>query len=249
MRTIPSRPTARRIQPPNPQPPAQKHPPIRKLPAFWLGVLAFLIISVATLIDWVATPRLISLLAIDVSNSGLADPKAAENICRDQTQALKGGDLSIDIPYADTTETNRSSQVHQITQLFSRCNDYAHQKRPTTVGKNQGTSPIRLLERIQTQIQIQRKAGNHNAIAAVIWMQAAEPGSGLPALDFQVLAQQIQQITDDRGRIVIIGPTGDLRHELEKVSAQNPAFQVCSLAEHQSCIRDLFDAARNLPPK
>ena len=46
---------------------------------------------------------------------------------------------------------------------------------------------IVLLERIQTQVEIQRRSGNTNPVATVIWLQAAEPGPGLPELDFTVL--------------------------------------------------------------
>lgn len=217
-----------------------------KSPLLWLAILAMLIVAAIPIVEWYRTVRVIAILASDASDSGLADPTVGQNICRTQTQALKPEDVAIDIAYADTTEATRSSTVRSVTQMFPRCQDYAKQ-RPATVGRVTGTSPLLLLERIQTQIQIQRKAGNTSPIAVVVWMQAAEPGPGLPPLDFDVLGQQIKQITDDRGRVAIVGPTGQLRQNLENLSAQNPYLQVCSVAEHQSCIRDTFDATRALP--
>jgi len=223
------------------------HVSLWKSPLLWLALLMMLVVGAIPVIEWYRTVRVIAILASDVSDSGLTDPAIGQAICRTQTQALKPEDVAIDIPYADTTETTRSSTVQSVTHLFSRCQDT--QQRPAAIGKGTGTSPLLLMERIQTQIQIQRQAGNTNPIAAVVWMQAAEPGPGLPPLDFEVLGQHIHQITGDRGRLAIIGPTGQLRQNLEKLSVENPRLQVCSAAEHQACIRDTFDAARILPAK
>ena len=220
-----------------------------KSPLLWLAILATTIVAGIPVVEWYRTVRVIAVLARDVSNSGLAEPTVGQNICLAQTQALKPGDVTIDIAYADTTEATRSSQVQSVTQMFPRCQDYVKQQRPETVGIRNGTSLLLLLERIQTQIQIQRKAGNTNPISALIWLQAAEPGPGLPTLNFDVLGERIKQITNDRGRVTIVGPTGELRQNIEKLSAQNPYLQVCSVAEHQACIRSTFDAARALPAK
>ncbi len=189
----------------------------------------------------------IAILGLDVSDSGVHNAATVEKICRAETQALRAGDRAIDIAYADTTEPTYSSEVETVTQMFPRCQSYAKQQRPATVGKGQGTSPMLLLDRIQTQVQIQRQAGHQQPIAAVVWLQAAEPGPGLPPLDFAALGQRIKQITDDRGRVAIIGPTGKLRENLDKLSAQNPSLRVCNVADYQSCIRSTFKDARTLP--
>lgn len=228
---------------------AAKSLPVWKSPLLWLGLLIALLIAGINFAVWYRTVRVIAILASDVSDSGVADPTVAESICRAQTQALKPQDVAIDIAFADTTEPTHTGEVHSVTQMFPRCQHEDRQHRPPSVGKSSGTSPIVLLDRIQTQIQIQRKAGNTQPIVTVIWLQAAEPGPGLPDLDFDLLGQQIKQITDDRGRVAMIGPTGKLREDLERLSVQNPSLQVCSIAEHESCIRSTFEAARSLPAR
>lgn len=228
------------------QSPAPKLDPTWKSPLLWLALVVILIIAAIPVIEWYRTVRVIAVLGWDVSDSALADPTIGHTICRTQTQALKPEDIAIDIVYAETTEPIRSSQVQSVTQLFPRCQDYVKQ-RPATVGQAPGTSPLLLLERIETQIQIQRQAGNTHPVVAVIWLQAAEPGQNLPPLDFKVMGEQIKQITDDRGRVLIIGPTGGLRQNLDKLSAENSYLQVCSFAEHQSCVRSIFEAARTPP--
>ncbi|MEB3233610.1 MAG: hypothetical protein VKJ64_21555 [Leptolyngbyaceae bacterium] len=219
--------------------------PLWRSPLLWLGIALIIIIGAIPIIEWYRTVQVIAILASDVSQSALADPTIGYHICRNQTQSLKPNDIAIDLFFADTTEPTRSSAVENVTQLFARCNVFkSNQPHPNTVGQGTGTSPIVLMDRILCQIDIQRTAGNDYPIAAIIWLQAAEPGPGLPALDFTILGSQINQITKQKGHVTIIGPTGTLRQELDDLSAQNPNLRICSVAEHQSCIRQTFERAR-----
>ncbi len=228
---------------------AKNQQPLWRYPLFWAGLIIVLLIIALRFIEWHRTTPVIAPFAGDVSDSGLDEAAIGESICRAQTQALKPGDTAIDVWFADTTEPMRSSKVQSVTQMFPRCRDFAKQQRPATLGHAAGTSPILLFDRLHTQIAIQRNAGNPAPIAAIVWLQAAEPGPNLPALDFDLLGQQIAQITRDRGLVTIIGPTGQLREALDKLSAQNAALQICHTTEHQTCIRNTFEAARSLPPR
>jgi hypothetical protein len=206
--------------------------------------LASLLVAVAPIVEGHRNTPVLAILALDVSDSGLANGKSVEEICRDQTRALKPRDQVIDLVFADTTEPTLTKSVSSPTRSFSRCKSYAA-SRPDTVGKGWGTSPIVLLERAYTQVQIQHQQGQVKPAAITIWLDAAEPGPGLPPLDFSVLGQQIQQLNEVQAQIAIIGPTGKLREELERLSLANPNLRVCGLQDAQECIRSTFAAARS----
>ncbi|MEB3357608.1 MAG: hypothetical protein VKK04_12845 [Synechococcales bacterium] len=219
----------------------------RKTPWSWVvaGGLASLLVAAVPLLEWYRSAPVLAILALDVSDSGLADGKSVEDICRSQTKFLKARDQAIDFVYADTTEPTLFHSVNSPIRSYGRCKPYAS-SRPGTVGQGWGTSPILLLERVYTQVQIQHQQGKVKPAAITVWLDAAEPGSELPPLDFSVLGQQIQQLNELQAQIAIVGPTGELREELERLSLANPNLRVCGLPDAQECIRSTFAAARAL---
>jgi hypothetical protein len=220
-----------------------------KSPWTWLGALIAIVAIAIPVYNEIATKLLIVALSLDSSASALADVKPGEGVCRGVVQRLRAGDTLLDIPYAETTEVARNSEVSSPTAVFPRCDEYRDRKIAGRLGKANGTSPMLLFDRVNNNIMALRKQGNTNAIIAIVYLQEAEPGPNLPALNFDELADKLAWIQKQRGWVVLIGPTGDLRERLDEMNSKRPDlknFRLCAVAEQDRCIREAFDAARRM---
>lgn len=106
-----------------------------------------------------------------------------------------------------------------------------------------------LFDRTNNSIMAQRKQGNNDAVVVLSYLQAAEPGPNLPPLNFDLLADKIAAVQKQRGLVVLIGPTGDLREQLDEMNAKRSELknlQICSVTEQDKCIREAVDLARQL---
>jgi len=212
--------------------------------------LTFALIAIAIPIhSEMTTKRAIVILSLDSSASAIADVSVGENVCRNTIQRLRSGDTFANIPYAETTEITRNSKVGSPTTLFLHCDEYRNKKIAGRLGKSQGTSPMLLFDRINNSISAQRKQGNNDAVVVLSYLQAAEPGPNLPPLNFDLLADKIAAVQKQRGSVVLIGPTGDLRQQLDEMNAKRSELknlQICTVAEQDKCIREAVDLARQL---
>lgn len=160
------------------------------IPVSWLaaGGLASFLVTAFPILAWYHSTPVLEIFALDVSDSGIADGKSVEEICRAQTKAFKPRDKAIDLFFADTTEPTLVKLVNSPTQIFNRCKSYTSSI-SDTVGQDLGTSSIALLERAYTQVQIQNQHDQVKPTVITVLLNAAEPNPGLPPLDFSVLGQ------------------------------------------------------------
>jgi hypothetical protein len=212
---------------------------------FGLVAGAALLVAAVPVVETYRNQPVQALLALDVSDSSFADSQAIEAICREQTKALKPKDQLTDLVFADTTEPTANQPVTSPTHSFGRCKDYAAaSSRPSSVGQGWGTSPSRLFDRAITQVRLQQQQEPPRPVALTVWLDAAEPGPGLPPLDFDALGEQMQQLQSLQTQVAIIGPTGQLREGLERLSLDHPNLRICGVSEAKSCIQATFAAAR-----
>lgn len=224
----------------------------KQLDDFWkspwtaLGALiAVLAIGIPAIKDW-QTKRLMVFLSLDSSASALANPADGDSTCRATVPRLMSGDTLYNIPYADTTEVQHNTKVTSPTAIFNYCDDYRDKKKPERLGKSNGTTPVALIDRIFNNIVTERKRGNTQNIVLISYLQEAEPGPNIPPLNFDNLATKLKLIQKERGTVLLIGTSGDLRQKLEQMDAKDPDLnnlRLCSVGE-QVCIREAFDMAR-----
>jgi len=209
--------------------------------------LSITIIAIAILIfkDW-QTKRLIIFLSLDSSASALENPAEGENICRNTVGRLISGDTLFTLPYADTTEVQNSTKISSPNSIFKYCDQYRNKEIPKSLGKFNGTSPLALLDRVLDNIKIERKQGNSQSIVLISYLQDAEPGPNVPPLNFDKLAERLRSIQKERGTVLLIGTSGDLRKQLEVMNSKYSdlkELRLCSSVELM-CIREAFDSAR-----
>ena len=194
-------------------------------------------------------PRVISIYANDLSKSALSDIHVAQQHCSAAARLLKKGDYAVSIGFADRAEVTEASVVNdeEIEARPNKCNEISRDRIPPTLGKQQGTNLVALLEEVETQLKSQRTRGNQNPGVITIWLQNAEPRHRGTVLDLKRVRSQLQQITDDHSTIAIFGPTGQLHSDLEKAIQDNPRVELCPIRNSETCIKQAFGRGRKLP--
>ncbi|MCY7274293.1 MAG: hypothetical protein LH702_11270 [Phormidesmis sp. CAN_BIN44] len=207
------------------------------------GILAVGTLLIPTLLN----QHVISIQANDLSKSALNDIKTAQQHCKVATGSLKEKDYAISIWFADRPEQRWAELVDDGATLLKKCDAIRRDRISPSVGKQLGTDPIALLDKIQNQLKSQRTRGNKNPGVITIWLQNAEPRLRGTRLDFNRVRSQLQQITNDRSTVVIFGPTGELQSDLELAVQGIPRVELCPIESFEPCIKQAFNKARHLP--
>lgn len=197
----------------------------------------------AVLLVQLLTPSIFYLIAKDHSASAHLLAELHEKLCKNSVMALKFNDTIVSVSFADRTEVVNDQKIPNNLALLGQCQPEA-QTQPESLGKSPGTSLMRLSDRLVRIVERHRKQGNDQPIAVVITLQEAEPGADQPALDWQHLHNQFQKITDNRGIVTIIGPTGQLQEDLEQ--HLDGLVHLCPIANAQSCLEQTITDARKL---
>lgn len=220
--------------------------PIWQNPLTWVGIGG----AIFTLLFpiWLdsKTVKLISIHASDASDSGIANPAIPQEICKARTERLIIGDLALNFDFSDRTEPTYTQVIDQNTELGQQCHTLFTngKQRPKEISKREGTDPVSLIVRIQNAINAERAKGDHRPVVVTIWLDAAEPIPGAKPYDFDDFQKRVEAIVSDRGKVAIIGTSGELRENLEKRFTKNPSVYLCNIQGSNNCIRDTFEAAR-----
>jgi len=193
------------------------------------------------------TTKLLSIHATDASDSGIANPEIPKSLCKARADNLISGDSAINFDFSDRAEITGSEAIDNNTDLSKQCQTLFTngKERPREISKKDGTDPISIITRIQNVITYERPKGNKNAVLVTIYLDAAEPVPGKPAYDFDDFQKRIESIVSDRGKVAIIGTTGELNETLVKRFKENPAISLCTSKNGVNCINEAFKAARN----
>ena len=218
----------------------------QKLVMVGAGVFAVGIVVIPTLLSH-RQSRVISIHANDFSGSALDDIKTAVQHCIAAARSLKEGDYAVSIGFADRPEVTQAAVVDDVAALLKKCDAIRRDRIPPSVGKQPGTNPIALLDKVQNQLKSQRTLGNQNPGVITIWLQNAEPRLRGTRLDFKRVRSQLQQITNDRSTVVIFGPTGELQSDLELAIQGIPRVELCPIESFEPRIKQAFNKARHLP--
>ncbi len=227
-----------------PEPP--KASPLQKFVMVSAVLSAVAMVGIPTLLSQ-QQPRVISIVANDLSASALPDITVARQHCQIAARLLKERDFVVSIEFADRPEVTQAAIVEDVADPLKKCDAIRRDGISPTLGKQRGTDLIALLSEAHLQLKLQRTRGNQYPGVITIWLQNAEPRPGQAALDLKRVQLQIQQITQARSMIVIFGPTGQLRKDLETAIQTNPQVLLCPIASSENCIKEAFDKGRKLP--
>ena len=215
----------------------------------YLGAVAALVILIFPFWQENKIIKVISIHASDASDSGIVNPKIPQDICKARAEKLVAGDQTIDFAFSDRAEPTRNEIINQTTDLRQQCQDLFTDKkeRPKQIGESNGTDPISIISRIENAIATERAKGNKKPVMLTMWLDEAEPTEGKSAYDFNDFQKRVEGIVSARGRVAIIGTKGELRENLEKRFAKNPAISLCTAKDSATCISDVFESVRTLP--
>lgn len=222
--------------------------PLWKNPLTWalVGIAAGILVIPKILEDNVT--KVIAIHASDVSDSGIAHPELPLQVCKSRAENLKTGDLAIDLQFSDRAEAISDKLIRQDTDFNGLCAGITTVKnRPNTLSRERGTSPITVIDRITNAVVTQRRKNNHYPIVVTIWLDEAEPIPGQPPYDYDYFQKQVEKITNDRGKVAIIGTKGELQEKLEKRLGQNSSVFLCTENDGKECVNRVFEAARSMP--
>lgn len=200
------------------------------------------VLGVPALIE-VNTPRIISALYIDVSASNQPFQAVVQSICQDRLKYLKDGDVLIDGQFAEQS----IAPIHQIYTEQQRANLRANCQaatQPNGIGKRPGTTPLRAWESLQSLVQSERSQRNHDRVAAVFVIQAAERVLGQPNLDWAKFKQQVQDFVADGNVILIIADQPELQQLLLPLLAEVRNARVCTYDDGKDNLKWAFDKVR-----
>jgi hypothetical protein len=215
--------------------------PLWRSPMVWIGTLMLLgLLFIPVIWDW-NTPKLLFYYLSDSSSSGTSNRKKLATICDAWSANLKPGDIFGEFQYADRSEPTRIQKIEINTDLHELCKVTA---RSSAIGHRNGTSPISPMNRLLNAVTAERARRNDRAIAAVMWLQEAEPIPGASPYDYNEFQRVVEQVVKSRAKIAIIGPTGKLGELLEQRFSSNPSVYLCPVSAAADCTQKLFDAAR-----
>ena len=242
---------SRKVRVASPSQPANQtnqnsHKSMLKNPLVWLGGLGAIAILFLPIWQDSKIIKVISAYAIDVSDSGIANPEAVKAVCKARAERLIAGDVSITIEFSDRAEKTGSQTIDNNTDLNQSCQTVFTngKERSRQISKLGGTDPIAVIGRLENAIMAERSHGNQNPVVVTLWLDDAEPVAGKPAYDFNDFQKRVEAIASDRGKVAIIGTTGELAEDLEKRFAKNSSVFLCTAKDSADCIRKTFDAAR-----
>ena len=220
--------------------------PIWKNPLVWLGVAGASLVLGYPIWEDQRLTRVISVYAVDVSDSGIANPEAVKAVCKAHANRSIAGDVSITFEFSDRTENTGSQTIDSNSDLSQQCQTVftGGTERSKQISKRGGTDPIAVIDRIENAVVSERAKGNQNPVVVTLWLDDAEPVAGKPAYDFDDFQKQVEAIASDRGKVAIIGTTGELAENLEKRFAKNSSVFLCTAKDSADCIRKTFEAAR-----
>ncbi len=222
------------------------HKPIWKNPLVLIGCVSAVSILCYPIWQDGKITRVIAIGAVDVSDSGIANLEAVKDVCIVRVDKLIAGDVSITIDFSDRAEKTGSQTIDNNTDSSQQCQTVFTngKERSAQISKRGGTDPMAVIDRIENAVISERSKDNQNPVVVTLWLDAAEPVLGKPAYDFNDFQKRVEAITNDRGKVAIIGTTGELAEDLEKRFAKNSSVFLCTAKDSADCIRKTFDAAR-----
>ncbi|MUG99474.1 hypothetical protein F7734_47195 [Scytonema sp. UIC 10036] len=223
----------------------EMHPevPLWKSPFVWLcGLAGLLLIGVPLLLDGF-THRVVGVLMVDVSQSNQPFQDSLKALCRQYSESLVEGDIRIQGKFADVATILSNQKFAERDRLLLQKQCQQVMVLPAGVGKIPGTSLLDALSRMETEIQHQQSLGNTQPVAAIVAINSAELVNQKPQ-SFSLIKSKIERIVQKGGAVAIIGSSVNLENQLSQYLMQVKNTQICTYADSQTCVEDLFEIAR-----
>jgi hypothetical protein len=211
----------------------------KSLPIIGLILLATGSLGAITLLQF-TNQKIIHIRADDTSRSAKEYTEQRLQHCQASVQYYKPGDKAITISFADRAVTTHNISINNSLSSLGQCQDTSS----SIANKNNGTSLILLLERIQNVAQKERSRNKSNPIVATIIIQSAEPGENQPELDFDRVKKLVHNIISEQGEIAFMVEDLELKNQLEDRLVSETNTQVCQLKDVKNCVDWAFKTVR-----
>ena len=214
-----------------------------KEPLTWLVALGGSVaIAIPLIIDY-QTPRIMSGLLTDISESDQPYKKELVEICQANLEHLKDNDISIVGKFADKVKIEKNQEYDQRDRfnLQKDCENITSP--PSDLGKTPGTDLQQAVIMLKQEIDQQHTVNKKYRIAVIINVQAAEPVNHKNS-DLQVIRKTTEEITKDGSAVVFIGPDAWLQQDLKTALVGVKNTQVCSYKDGKNCVNWAFNTAR-----
>lgn len=189
------------------------------------------------------SPNIIHVNVVDRSASAKALGDLPERVCRAASDHYEFGDRSLEVVFAAQAEVSGVGQMTNALSALAQCS--APPVVSGNLGQRPGTSLTAALNAAELAIKSERKGGNDAAVLMSVVMHEAEPGWDEP-VDWGVVREQMQQITEQRGVIAIVGSTGQFHQTLMRELGELPQVQVCAPGGEAECLARGFRSVRSL---
>jgi hypothetical protein len=225
----------------NKQPPQPTQPKIN-----WkmLGVGSLALIGLSAPVVWqLQQPSLLHINAIDISDSAKNNqPELAKQVCQTGSEYRQLGDRLVTIVFANKAEVVGTQDIEgQLTSLAACQKSLEVQSEIAT--KYSGTDLMAPLA--ESALAITQQRNQSRPVVITMTLDQAEAGPGIAPIDWEQARQLVQQITSDRGTLVIIGPKGELQTQLMENLGQIPHVQICPSLGGTDCVRQAFTQGRS----
>ncbi|MBW4575782.1 MAG: hypothetical protein KME08_10910 [Aphanothece sp. CMT-3BRIN-NPC111] len=222
----------------------QPETPLWRSPAAWgIALVGAGILGLPIIWDAQNT-RLIAAFYADVSLSNLEYKTSIQQLCSDRLNHLMEGDIRLDAKFADKTIVLGNQAYQDRDRLTLQQDCLAVATPPEGIGTHPGTALPLALESLEKEIRHQRTLGNNNRVAAILAIQAAEPGQNQSPLDLNTFKTKIEGIVKDGSALAVIGPDVELQQQLKTVLAGVKNTDVCTYANGKRCIDWVFETVR-----
>ncbi|MBW4619380.1 MAG: hypothetical protein KME17_08480 [Cyanosarcina radialis HA8281-LM2] len=201
-------------------------------------------VAVVPVVGQVFTPKILSALYIDVSDSNQKNASAIAEICRDRLTHLIDGDYLLDGKFADLTYVTNS-------QEFAAQENAARHKEcqlaiapPSQVGKQRGTDIIKALQNLKIETQ---NLKNYRQIRATFLFNSLEPTAD-KAFNEAAFLKELKQAADELNSpnysLIFIGADASWQAKLKQTLKDNKNVRVCAYESGVACQNAAYAAPR-----
>lgn len=173
--------------------------------------------------------RVIHLQADDVSKSAIDNQGLQRPHLQSSQQRQYKGDHFVQVEFADIPITIADSSYSESPNLALPSG---------RVGREPGTSLIRLLEHLLNVAQEKREEGYREPIVITITLHEVEPGPNQPIMNdegFDQIARLTKALEQEGTVISIIGPSWTLREQLRPYLSGS-LQELCSASDLDECV-------------
>lgn len=212
-------------------------------PAVLLVVALVVVISISLTIRGfqAGTSPIVSILALDVSQSALDNPDwRVEAICDRYQQYLRPGDYQADIWFADEARIVADQTIANLPNSKA-CHSTPESVAKEDIGKLPGTSLHQAVSRISEALQSIPVTHSDAAVLVTVVLDELESGPTV-ANDLELLTQEIAELADTERLIRFLGPDGETATSLRQVLRLIPNARFCPLNDADRDVNECLGA-------